>query len=117
MHLSIGPIMRSSLMIRIKQIGIYRAIGVSKKNLVFKFFVEALVLTFFTVGLSFIIISTFLWFNISRSALITEVFYYPIWLALGLCCLLFGVCSFCGILPVLGLLRKTPSEILSKYDI
>lgn len=110
-------IMRSSLMIRIKQIGIYRAIGVSKKNLVFKFFIEALVLTIFTVGLSFIFISIFLWFNISRSALMKEIFYYPLWLSFALLGVLFGVCSFCGILPVLGLLRKTPSEILSKYDI
>ena len=31
--------------------------------------------------------------------------------------LLYAISALCGTLPVLRLLRKTPSEILSKYDI
>ncbi|MDE6398722.1 MAG: ABC transporter permease, partial [Clostridiales bacterium] len=53
-------IMRSSLMSRIKEIGIYRAIGVSKKNLVFKFFVEAFLLTTLTVVIGYLLMSAFL---------------------------------------------------------
>ena len=110
-------IMRSSLIIRIKQIGIYRAIGVNKRNLVFKFLIESLVLTTLTVGLSFVLLSCYLWINLGISSLISELLYYPVWLALGLLVLLYTVCSVCGILPIVTLLRKTPSEILSKYDI
>ena len=46
-----------------------------------------------------------------------RIFYYPLWLSGALMVLIVGVCLLCGILPALTLLRKTPSEILAKYDI
>ncbi len=110
-------IMRSSLMNRIKEVGIYRAIGVSKKNLVFKFLIESLVLTLLTVVVGHLLASAFIFTALSLSPFIETYFYYPIWLAgslLGLLCLL---CLICGTLPILSLLRKTPSQILAKYDI
>lgn len=109
-------IMRSSLMNRIKEIGIYRAIGVSKKNLIFKFFVEALLLTTLTVFIGYLIMSAFL-AALGTSSLIAYILYYPVWYALLVLVVLYGVCLLCGILPVLTLLRKSPSAILSKYDI
>lgn len=109
-------IMRSALMSRIKEIGIYRAIGVSKKNLVFKFFVEALLLTTLTVFIGYLIMSGFL-AALGTSSLMGYILYYPFWYALIVLAVLYGVCILCGILPVLTLLRKSPSAILSKYDI
>lgn len=117
MSLCMYFIMRSSLMNRIKEVGIYRAIGVTKKNLVFKFFIEVVVLTLLTVLVGYIIVSVFLYACLSISPLVGEIFYYPIWLAgidLVVLCL---ISLFFGILPILSLLRKTPSEILAKYDI
>ena len=110
-------IMRSSLMNRIKEIGIYRAIGVSRRNLIFRFFVEALVLTVLTVFIGFLIVSGALAAWLAVSPLMTELFFYPIWMALGLFVLLFAICIFCGTVPIILLLRKSPSEILAKYDI
>ena len=110
-------IMRSSLMSRIKEVGIYRAIGVSKKNIIFKFFIEALVLTTFTVFIGYIGTSLFVSLALGMSTLVEQIFYYPLWLAGIVFLILYAVCTLCGILPIFSLLRKTPSEILAKYDI
>lgn len=110
-------IMRSSLMVRIKEVGIYRAIGVSKKNLIFKFAVESAVLTTLTVFVGYILSSGFIGICHYLSPLAKEVMYYPLPMALIILFILYVLCLFCGTLPIATLLRKTPSEILAKYDI
>ena len=110
-------IMRSSLMNRIKEVGIYRAIGVSKANLVFKFFVEAVVLTSLTVLFGYLLTSAFMMLCLNMSTLVEQIFYYPLWLALADLVILYVISLFFGTLPIMALLRKTPSEILAKYDI
>ncbi len=117
MSLCMYFIMRSSLMNRIKEVGIYRAIGVSKKNLMFKFFIESLVLTTFTVFVGYFATSAFIMMALGLSSLVSQIFYYPIWLAAAIFVILYVVCTICGILPIFSLLRKTPSEIIAKYDI
>ena len=117
MSLCMYFIMRSSLMNRIKEVGIYRAIGVSKKNLVFKFFIEAVVLTTLTVFIGYLLTSAFLFAVLGMSSIVAEIFYYPLWLAGAVLVILYVISLFFGTLPILSLLRKTPSEILAKYDI
>ena len=109
--------MRSSLMGRVKEIGIYRAIGVSKKNLIFKFLIETVVLTTLTVFIGYLASSLFVGMCLGLSSLLETVFFYPMWFALLILGLLYGMCILCGIIPIALLLRKTPSEILAKYDI
>lgn len=110
-------IMRSSLLNRIKEVGIYRAIGVSKRNLTFKFFIEALLITTLTVLIGYILTSAFIFACLGMSAMMETVFFYPVWLAAIVLGILYFICMFFGTLPILSLLRKTPSEILAKYDI
>ncbi len=117
MSLCMYFIMRSSLMNRIKEVGIYRAIGVSRRNLVFKFFVEAVVLTVLTVFIGYALSSAFIFVCVGSSTLVSQVFYYPAWLAGADLAVLFLVSLLFGTLPITALLRKTPSEILAKYDI
>ncbi len=110
-------IMRSSLMNRIKEVGIYRAIGVSKKNVIYKFFVESLVLTTLTVFVGYILTSAFLAACLGTSSFMESILFYPLPFALAILAVLYAVCLFFGTLPTINLLRKTPSTILSKYDI
>ena len=110
-------IMRSALMSRIKEIGIYRAIGVSKKNITFRFFIETCVLALFTVFVGYLGASVFIWVCMGMSSLVSDVFFYPLWLALADFMILAVLCIACGILPVTLLLSKTPSQILAKYDV
>lgn len=108
--------MRSSFMSRVKEVGILRAVGVSKKNIIYRFGIETVILSLFTVLLGYFVTSGFI-FAISDSALFSSVFYFPIWLATAVFALIFVSTLFFGVLPAIMLLKKTPSEILSKYDI
>ena len=110
-------VMRSSLMNRIKEVGIYRAIGVSKRNMVFKFLVEAAVMSALTILVGYLAVSAFICVSLSRSPLVAELIYYPLWYALVVLAVILSTGLVCGILPIVSLLRKTPSEILTKYDI
>ena len=117
MSLCMYFIMRSSLMGRIKEVGVLRAIGVSKKNLVFRFFTEAAVLTVLTVCVGYLVTSLFMALCFRLSPFADAVFYYPFWLAGADLLILLAISLFFGTLPILTLLRKTPSEILAKYDV
>ena len=110
-------IMRSSLMSRVKEIGILRAIGVSRKNLLFRFGVESLVLASVTVLPGYLFSSIVMGVWLANSALIGSLFYYPLWLALALLAVMYAVCLACGLIPIALMLRRTPSAILAKYDI
>ena len=117
MSLCMYLMMRASTIGRIREIGIYRAIGVSKKNLLFRFFVESLAVASCTVFIGYLFSSLLISAWLAKVPLIGDLFYYPLPLALASLALLIGVSALCGTLPVMKLLRKTPSEILSKYDI
>ena len=110
-------IMKSSVMNKIKEIGIYRAIGVSKNNLIFKYFVEILVLTTCTIFVGYLLASVFISIAANVSESILTVLYYPWYLALAVLVFIYLISIVCGLIPVFSLTRKTPSEILSKYDI
>ncbi len=110
-------IMRSSLLNRVKEVGIYRAIGASKKNILFKFLVEAGVLTALTVFVGFVLMSGFIHLSIALTSNALSLFFYPVWLALATLAVLLVVCLACGVIPVFTLIRKSPSQILAKYDI
>ena len=110
-------IMRSSIMLRIKEIGIYRAIGVTKKNLMLKFATESFVLTCGTVLPGFILSSILITTWLNNNTIAKEFFYYPTYFAFSLLGLILVIGVFSGILPLVSLLRKTPSQIISKYDI
>ena len=117
MSLCMYFIMRSSLMTRIKEVGIYRAIGVSKGNLTFRFLIESLLLTTLTVFIGYAISSGIIFALALNVSLLDSVLYYPVWLAGAILIVLYAVCTVCGLIPIFSLLRRSPSEILSKYDI
>ena len=116
MCLSVFFVMRSSFMSRVREVGILRAIGVSKRNLVFRFFVEAVLLVTLTLGIGYLCTSLLI-ASLADAVLFSSFFYFPIWLAVGLFVIVVAAALLFGVLPAILLLRKTPSEILSKYDI
>ena len=110
-------IMRASLMSRIKEVGIYRAIGVSKGNILFRFGVESALLSILTVIVGYLATSVFLWLSLGLSPMVESILFYPPWYALIVLVILGAMSLVSGLLPVFSLLRKTPSEILAKYDV
>jgi hypothetical protein len=116
MCLCVFFIMRSSFMSRVREMGILRAIGVTKRNLTFRFAVEAAMLLLLTVVPGYLLSAWFIG-SLADAPLVSEIFYFPLWLGIALFALILIVSLIFGILPARSLLRKTPSEILSKYDI
>ena len=110
-------IMRSALLGDIKEVGISRAIGVSRRNLCYRYFVETMVLFVLTIFVGYLLTS---WLMAALSAMgsgLMMIVYYPWWIALAALALIFAVTTLCGQLPIRMLLRRTPAEILAKYDI
>jgi hypothetical protein len=110
-------IMRASLMSRIKEVGIYRAIGVSKKNILFRFGVESTLLSLLTVMVGYLVTGILVSLSLGLSPMVANILFYPPWYALLVMIVLMAMSIVSGLLPVFGLLRNTPSEILAKYDV
>jgi len=116
MCLCIFGIMRSSFMSRVKEVGILRSIGVTKRNLLFRFAVETALLMVLTVLLGYLLSAWFI-VSLSDAPLFSSVFYFPAWLSIAMLAVIAAAGLFFGVLPAMLLLRKTPSEILAKYDV
>ncbi|XFA98231.1 ATP-binding cassette domain-containing protein [Candidatus Izemoplasma sp. B36] len=110
-------IMRSSMLSRIKEIGIYRSIGATKRD-IFKIFIGEI---FWMTSLGSLTgyLAMSLLINRIQNMLgdIFSVFYFPIHYFVGGIIAIYLINLIAGLLPVFNLLRKTPSEINSKYDI
>ncbi len=109
-------IMRSAMLSRVREIGIYRAVGVSSKNLIFKFAVESAAVALRTLVVGFAL-GAYLASTLASGGVTASTFYFPFWLGVLTLILLVGTCVLFGILPIAMLLRKTPAQILAKYDI
>ncbi len=110
-------IIRSSMVERIYQISVYRALGVRRVDIARSFLIEVFVITTVTTVLGYVLASI----AISRlqEGLLGELrFFYinPLTFILGLL-LAYLINLYAGMAPVAILLRKTPAQIISQYDI
>jgi len=109
-------IIRSSLLSRIYEISVYRALGVSKGDIRKMFLTEIILITSITSLVGYLATSwgllkiqqlatnDFMIFHVSILSLFSGIF------------LIYATNILSGIIPVSNLLRRTPAEILSKYD-
>ena len=116
-------VMRSKMIADINVIGTYRCLGAKRNRICIKYTYDSFVQTALTLLIGYIIYM-FLYFGLSN--MVNSLTYTVLginvlmtnWLIIifgGLFVLLIG--TLFGVLPVILLLRKTPSEIMSKYDI
>jgi len=110
-------VIRSSMITRIQEIGIYRALGVKRVEILSMFFFEILILTTVSTLIGyifgFILVKTLMKSLLGAlNIFATNTFS----LILGLI-LVYAFNIFAGLLPVITLLRKTPAQILTQYDI
>lgn len=109
-------IMRSSVMSRIREIGVYRCIGVTRKNMYFRFMVEGLLTAALYILPTFLIIVGAIHWLTHCSGVQVSIF-LPWWICLPLMLFFFALAIVCALLPIKTLLRKTPAQIMAKYDI
>ena len=111
--------MRSKMINDIYTIGVFRAIGIKRSKITLRYGIEIFVITLFTTLLGYLSVCIIYGSIIERFKRIggsgVDIFNSPSTYIIGL--LLFIVSIVIGLLPITTLMRKTPSQILSKYDI
>ena len=112
-------LMRSKMINDIYNIGVYRSLGSSKGKIYSKYFIDTFVMVTLTAFITYVC-ELFIYFATTEAinnSMSMELFNSsPIIPVLGVF-VLYGVSLLFGLLPIVTLLRKTPSEILAKYDI
>jgi ABC-type lipoprotein export system ATPase subunit len=109
-------VIRSSLLARIYEVSVYRALGVSKWDIHKLFAVETLLVTTLTSLSGYFIATYLLWrMQLTIEDFATFITITPLSIITGVV-IVYLVNLVSGYLPVANLLRRTPAEILSKYD-
>ncbi len=108
--------MRASFLSRIKEVGVYRAIGVKKSDIYKMFLGEILVITAFT-GLTGYVCMIYIIKQLMKAQMLSTQYYLnPLVELICLACI-FGVNIIFGLLPVARTMRQTPAAILSRTDV
>jgi len=107
---------RSSFLSRIKEVGIYRAIGVKKSDIYKMFSGEIFAITIIgsMTGISFM---TYILHVLTKVPYIGNAYMVNILTYLVSIVLTLVFNLFVGLLPVFNTIRKTPAQILSRFDV
>ncbi len=108
--------LRSSFLSRIKEVGIYRAIGLKRKDIYIMFSGEIIAITTLT-SLPGIILSAYIFNRISHMPLLGSEFLVNQNIVVLAVVLIYIFNLICGLFPVFFTLRKRPAQILSRTDI
>jgi len=109
--------MRTSVLNRIKEIGVYRAIGATKRDMYKIFFSEIITFTLVAAVPSYLLMS-YVVIELQRGIDdYVQVFNLPFHLFIAGISGIFALNIIFGMLPIFTLLRKTPAEIITKFDI
>lgn len=107
---------RSSFLSRIKEIGILRAIGVKKTDIIKMFLGEIIAIT--TIGgLTGILFMAYMIKFLQRVSYLSNMFILNVQVILVSTILMYAFDITIGLIPVFNVLRKTPAQILSRHDI
>lgn len=109
-------IIRASFLSRVKEIGVYRAIGVKRSDIYRMFSGEILAITtmFSLPGFLFM---AYVMHKLSVSAYFSNMFLVNPGIMLICLVLIYGFNLIFGLLPVYRTIRKTPAAILSRTDV
>lgn len=108
--------MRSSFLSRIKEVGILRAIGVKKTD-IYKMFVGEILAITSTASLLGILFMSYILSCITQIKYLEGMFVINFWVILLSIILVYAFNIIVGLLPLFGVLRKTPATILSRHDL
>jgi len=104
---------RSRIIQSIYTLGVYRALGAKKSKLYGKYLLDSFIMSSFTAVLGFLIVYAFTLYVRQYIPSLGIDPLFALLMVLGL----YVVMMIASLLPVYTLLRKTPVEILAKYDI
>jgi len=110
-------VIRSSLISRIYEVSVYRALGVKKSEIFISFIIEVFVLTTISTLVGYILGTMAL--SRLQGGLLGDFNFFlvtPVTIVAGII-IAYVINMLAGLFPVYMLLRKTPAQILSQYDI
>jgi ABC-type antimicrobial peptide transport system permease subunit len=109
-------VIRSSLLARIYEVSVYRALGVNRLDVHKMFAVETLMVTTITSVLGYGAATFLMWrLQLATDDVLDLLRVTPLSILVGLL-MVYAVNLLSGAIPVANLLRRTPAEILNKYD-
>ncbi len=115
--LSFFFLIRSSMISRVYEIGVLRSLGTKKRHIFRRFIYEAVILTSVSSLIGFALMNYLLASaqnavgNLMR---LTHVSFLSVMVGL---IVIYGINTISGLIPVAGLLRRTPAQINVRYDI
>lgn len=107
---------RSSFLSRIKEIGIYRAIGVKKID-IYKMFLGEIIAITTIASMPGVIFMAYIIKVLSGIKYIADFFLINPVIILSAVIFIYFFNIIVGLLPVFNVVRKTPSQILSRHDL
>lgn len=107
---------RSSFLSRIKEIGIYRAIGVKKTD-IYKMFLGEIIAITTVSSLVGICLMSYIFYHICQIEFIRSMFAINPIVFFGAVLIVYVFNAIVGLIPVFNTMRKTPAAILSRYDV
>ena len=107
---------RSSFLSRIKEIGIYRAIGVKKTD-IYKMFLGEIIAITTVSSLVGIIVLSYIFYHLCQISMIAQMFAINPVVIGGAVIIVYVFNSIVGLIPVFNTMRKTPAAILSRHDV
>lgn len=107
--------MRSSMLSRMYEISVYRALGMKNSSIMRGFTIELIVVTTFSTFIGYLVASFFI-LNFQDVSYLKNIAYLNISSFLLGIVLLYGINIVFGTLSLRRQLRKTPAELLSSYD-
>ncbi|MCF7924589.1 MAG: FtsX-like permease family protein, partial [Candidatus Izimaplasma sp.] len=110
-------VMKSSMINRVKEIGIYRAIGATKRDVYKIFLSEILAYTTLASVTGYLLMVYVVKSIENQLGVYFSNFYFPFWLIILGLVGIYLINILFGLMPIYRLLRKTPANILAKYDI
>ncbi len=109
-------IMRASFLSRIKEVGIYRAIGVKKRDIYKMFLGEILAITTIA-GIPGFAFGSYILYKLTGNEILAGNYVINPLVMLAALALIFLLNIIFGLLPVARTLRQVPAEILARTDV
>lgn len=109
-------IIRASFLSRVKEVGVYRAIGV-KKGDIYKMFTGEIFAITTIAGLPGFALMAYCLYKLSNMSYFSQMFLVTPGILLLCLALMYGLNMVFGLLPVFRTIRKTPAAILSRTDV
>jgi len=108
--------MRSSFLSRIKEVGIYRAIGVKKSDILKMFIGESVAISSIA-SVPGVLFMSYCLYVLSDINYVSNNYGMNLWVIILCLIIVYTVNIIVGLIPVFNVMRKTPAEILARHDL